>query len=65
MMGMMVIWPVFLLVVGLLCVAGVVWALQLSSRGGSQSVGLRSAGGGPLGILQPRDAGGESTQGQV
>src|SRR3972149_1384195 len=37
MMGMMLIWPVLLLVLGALLVAGVVWAVQLSSRGGSHS----------------------------
>ena len=64
MMGMMAIWPIFLLVIGVLFVAGVVWAVQLSSRGGSPSVGLRSAGEAPLEILQRRYAGGEITKEQ-
>jgi uncharacterized membrane protein len=63
-MGMMAIWLVFLLVVGVLCVAGVVWAVQLSSRGGSQSVGMGSAGEAPLEILRRRYAGGEITKEQ-
>jgi putative membrane protein len=64
MMGMMAIWPVFLLVVGVLCVAGIVWAVQLSSRGESQSVGMGSAGEAPLEILRRRYAGGEITKEQ-
>ena len=64
MMGMMVIWPIFLLVVGVLCVAGIVWAVQLSSQAGSPSMGSRSAGGAPLEILQRRYAGGEITKEQ-
>jgi putative membrane protein len=64
MMGMMLIWPVLLLVIGALLVAGVVWAVQLLSRGGSPSVGLRSAGEAPLEILQRRYAGGEITKEQ-
>ncbi len=64
MMGMMAIWPIFLLVVGVLCVAGIVWAVQLSSRGGSPSVSLRSAGEAPLEILKRRYAGGEITKEQ-
>ncbi len=64
MMGMMAIWPIFLLVVGVLCVAGIVWAVQLSSRGGSPSVGFRTAGEAPLEILQRRYATGEITKEQ-
>jgi putative membrane protein len=64
MMGMMVIWPIFLLVVGVLCVAGIVWAVRLSARGGSQSLGLRPTGEAPLEILQRRYAGGEITKDQ-
>jgi putative membrane protein len=59
MMGMMWIWPFFLLVVGVLCVAGLVWAVQLASRGGSQSAGVRPTSEAPLEILQRRYAGGE------
>jgi len=64
MMGMMVIWPIFLLVVGAFGVAGIVWAVQLSSRGGSQSMGLKSPGEAPLEILKRRYAGGEITKEQ-
>jgi putative membrane protein len=63
-MGMMAIWPIFLLVIGVLCVAGVVWAVQLSARGGSQSVGMRPVGEAPLEILRRRYAGGEITKEQ-
>ena len=64
MMGMMLIWPVLLLVLGGLLVAGVVWAVQLSSRGGSPSTGMRSAGEAPSEILRRRYAGGELTKEQ-
>ena len=64
MMGMMLIWPVLLLVLGALLVAGVVWAVQLSSRGGSPSAGTRSAGEAPSEILRRRFAGGEITKEQ-
>jgi len=64
MMGMMVIWPILLLVVGALCVAGVVWAVQLSSRGGSQSAGSGSVTETPLEILRRRYAAGEITRDQ-
>ena len=64
MMGMMWIWPFFLLVVGVLCVAGIVWAVQLASRGGSQSAGARPASEAPLEILQRRYAGGEVSKEQ-
>src|SRR3990170_1725410 len=64
MMGMMLIWPVLLLVLGALLVAGVVWAVQLSSRGGSPSAGMRSAGEAPSEILRRRFAGGEITKEQ-
>ena len=64
MMGIMAVWPVFVLVVGVLCVAGIVWAVQLSARGGSQSVGMGSAGEAPLEILRRRYAGGEITKEQ-
>jgi len=64
MMGMMLIWPVLLLVLGALLVAGVVWAVQLSSRGGSQAAGLRPASEAPLEILQRRYAGGEISKEQ-
>jgi putative membrane protein len=64
MMGMMLIWPVLLLVLGALLVAGVVWAVQLSSRGGSQSAAVRSTPDAPLEILRRRYAGGEITKDQ-
>ncbi|MCJ7513888.1 MAG: SHOCT domain-containing protein [Anaerolineales bacterium] len=64
MMGMMLIWPVLLLVLGALLVAGVVWAVQLSSRSGSQSTGIRSTGDTPSQILRRRYAGGEITKEQ-
>ena len=64
MMGMMLIWPVLLLVLGALLVAGVVLAVQLSSRGGSPSTGIRSAGEAPAEILRRRFAGGEITKEQ-
>lgn len=64
MMGMMWIWPIILLVVGLLCVAAVVWVVQLSSRGGSHSVGLKSVDEAPAEILRRRYAGGEITKEQ-
>src|SRR3990172_4657382 len=64
MMGMMLIWPVLLLVLGALLVAGVVWAVQLSSRGGSHSMNVSSAGEAPLEILRRRYAGGEITKEQ-
>ena len=64
MMGMMAIWPVFLLVFGVLCVAGILWAVQLATRAGSQSVGRGPAGEAPLEILRRRYAGGEITQEQ-
>lgn len=64
MMGMMLIWPVLLLVLGGLLVAGVVWAVQQSSRGGSQPAGPRSAAEAPSEILRRRYAGGEITKEQ-
>ena len=64
MMGMMLIWPVLLLILGGLLVAGVVWAVQLSSRGGSQTAGLRPTSEAPLEILQRRYAGGEISKEQ-
>ena len=64
MMGMMLIWPVLLLVLGALVVAGVVWAVQLASRGGSPSTGMMSAGEAPSEILRRRFAGGEITKEQ-
>ena len=64
MMGMMLIWPVLLLVLGALLVAGLVWAVQLSSRGGSHSMNVSSAGEAPLEILRRRYAGGEITKEQ-
>lgn len=62
MMGMMLIWPVLLLVIGAMLVAGIVWAVQLTSRGGSPSAGLKPAGESPLEILKRRYAGGEITK---
>jgi len=64
MMGMMLIWPVLLLVLGALLVAGVVWAVQLSMRGGSHSMSVRSASEAPSEILRRRFAGGEITKEQ-
>jgi putative membrane protein len=64
MMGMMLIWPVLLLVVATLLVAGVVWAVQLSSRGGSRPMGMRPADEAPAEILRRRYAGGEISKEQ-
>lgn len=64
MMGMMLIWPVLLLVLGAPLVAGVVWAVQLSSRAGSQPTGPRAAGEAPSEILRRRYAAGEITKEQ-
>jgi len=64
MMGMMLIWPVLLLVLAALLVAGVVWAVQLSSHGGSRSMGMKSADEAPAEILRRRYAGGEITKDQ-
>jgi len=64
MMGMMLIWPVLLLVLAALLVAGVVWAVQLSSRGGSRSMGMQSDET-PAEILRRRYAGGEISKEQI
>jgi len=64
MMGMMLIWPVLLLVLAALLVAGVVWAVQLSSRGGPRSMGTKSTDEAPSEILRRRYAGGEISKEQ-
>jgi putative membrane protein len=66
MMGTMLIWPVLLLVLAALLVAGVVWAVQLSSRGASRSMDMKSksADEAPAEILRRRYAGGEISKEQ-
>ena len=62
MMGMMFLGPIFVLLVIGLFVAGTVWLVQSTSRGGQRSAG--AAGDAPLDILKRRYAGGEITQQQ-
>ena len=62
MMGMMWIWPLFMVVVGVLCVAGLVWVV--ASRGGARASGVTPSGEAPLEILQRRYAGGEINKDQ-
>ena len=64
MMGMMFLGPVFLLIVGGLVVAGTLWFIQTSSRGGMPSASAASAGESPLDILKRRYAGGEISKEQ-
>lgn len=61
MMGMMFVWPVLLLVVLGVVVAGAAWIAQSSTRGGA---GAAPAGEAPLDILKRRYAAGEITREQ-
>ena len=64
MMGMMFLGPIFVLLVIGLFVAGTVWLVQSTSRGGhgQRAPGGAVAGDTPLDILQRRYAGGEITK---
>jgi len=64
MMGMMLIWPILLLVLVVLCVVGAVWFAQSASRSATPSAGAGATGESPLDILKRRYAGGEITKEQ-
>lgn len=64
MMGFMFIWPVLLIGLVVVCIAGVVWALQSSTRGRSPTATPDEAAVAPEDMLRRRYAGGEITKEQ-
>ncbi|HSB90259.1 MAG TPA: SHOCT domain-containing protein [Anaerolineales bacterium] len=64
MMGMMLVWPVLLVLVVGVFVAAIVWATRAASRGSSPGPMTSQGGETPLDVLKRRYANGEITKEQ-